>query len=292
MYYSLLLRSRDRYGTGDFWCRLECETGSYQTFLPFRVVGGFGNIWNISWCLDFFTVFSANFIESCFLLAGSISSFRSLHPFSYSLPVIVATAFLWTLESERDCLLVIAPVHTGQFASRWTLPSLFQKSARVVLSTPSCFILLSLQMVFEAFFVMFSIWASHFRSFCNITPRIFKTGFTSRTSVPTWNSGGNACFLEKLKDIMKVFFWLRTKLLLEVSSTKRESSCCKRFSSGFIIICVLSQKLSGKLRFWVSGVSDFLRLIVAAFVTSSKMTVQGTMVRSEVCNSWCFCLES
>ena len=141
--------------------------------------------------------FSANFIESFFLLAGSISSFRSLHPFSYSLPVIVATAFLWTLERERDCLLVIAPVHTGQFASRWTLPSLFQKSARVVLSTPSCFILLSLQMVFEAFFVMFSIWASHFRSFCNITPRIFKTGFTSRTSVPTWNSGGNACFLEK-----------------------------------------------------------------------------------------------
>ena len=25
---------------------------------------------------------------------------------------------------------------------------------------------------------------------------------------------------------------------------------------------------------------------------SSKMTVRGTMVRSEVCNSWCFCLES
>ena len=24
----------------------------------------------------------------------------------------------------------------------------------------------------------------------------------------------------------------------------------------------------------------------------SKMTVRGTMVRSEVCNSWCFCLES
>ena len=23
-----------------------------------------------------------------------------------------------------------------------------------------------------------------------------------------------------------------------------------------------------------------------------KMTVRGTMVRSEVCNSWCFCLES
>ena len=107
MYYSLLLRSRDRYGTGDFWCRLECETGSYQIFVPFRVVGGFGNLWNISWCLDLFTVFSANFIESFFLLAGSISSFRSLHPFSYSLPVIVATAFLWTLERERDCLLVI-----------------------------------------------------------------------------------------------------------------------------------------------------------------------------------------
>ena len=148
MYYSLLLRSQVRNGTGDFWCRLECETGSYQTFLPFRVVGGFGNIWNISWCLDFFTVFSANFIESCFLLAGSISSFRSLHPFSYSLPVIVATAFLWTLERECDCLLVIALVHTGQFASKRTLPSLFQNSARVVLSTPSCYILLSLQIVF------------------------------------------------------------------------------------------------------------------------------------------------
>ena len=26
--------------------------------------------------------------------------------------------------------------------------------------------------------------------------------------------------------------------------------------------------------------------------TSLKMTVRGTMVRSEVCNSWCFCLES
>ena len=26
--------------------------------------------------------------------------------------------------------------------------------------------------------------------------------------------------------------------------------------------------------------------------TISKMTVRGTMVRSEVCNSWCFCLES
>ena len=24
---------------------------------------------------------------------------------------------------------------------------------------------------------------------------------------------------------------------------------------------------------------------------SEKMTVRGTMVRSEVCNSWCFCLE-
>ena len=34
--------------------------------------------------------------------------------------------------------------------------------------------------------------------------------------------------------------------------------CCKRFSSGLIIICVLSQNLS-----------DFLRLIVAAFVASS-----------------------
>ena len=27
-------------------------------------------------------------------------------------------------------------------------------------------------------------------------------------------------------------------------------------------------------------------------IASSKMTVRGTMVRSEVCNSWCFCLES
>ena len=26
--------------------------------------------------------------------------------------------------------------------------------------------------------------------------------------------------------------------------------------------------------------------------TTVKMTVRGTMVRSEVCNSWCFCLES
>ena len=26
--------------------------------------------------------------------------------------------------------------------------------------------------------------------------------------------------------------------------------------------------------------------------TKKKMTVRGTMVRSEVCNSWCFCLES
>ena len=95
------------------------------------------------------------------------------------------------------------------------------------------------------------------------------TDFTSNISLPTWNSGGNACFLEKLKDIMKVFFWFRTKLFLVVSSSKRESSCCKTFSSCLIIICVLSQNLSGKLRFWLSGVSDFLRLIVAAFVASS-----------------------
>ena len=27
-------------------------------------------------------------------------------------------------------------------------------------------------------------------------------------------------------------------------------------------------------------------------LTKLKMTVRGTMVRSEVCNSWCFCLES
>ena len=150
----LSLRSLVKYGTGDFWCRLVCETGSRQTFTPLRVVGGFGNSSNISLCLDFLTVFAANFFARSFLLAGSISSFRSLQPLSYSFPVIVATAFLWTLERQRDCLWVIAPAQTGQFASRWTLPSLFQKSARVVSSTPSCFILRSLQIVLDAFLVM------------------------------------------------------------------------------------------------------------------------------------------
>ena len=29
-----------------------------------------------------------------------------------------------------------------------------------------------------------------------------------------------------------------------------------------------------------------------SIVVTIKMTVRGTMVRSEVCNSWCFCLES
>ena len=48
------------------------------------------------------------------------------------------------------------------------------------------------------------------------------TDFTSNISEPTWNSGGNACFLEKLKDIMNVFFWFRTKLFLVVSSSKWE----------------------------------------------------------------------
>ena len=99
----------------------------------------------MSWFLH---SFFSKFHRKLFSSSGSISSFRSLHPFSYSLPVIVATAFLWTLERECDRLLVIALVHTGQFASKRTLPSLFQNSARVVLSTPSCYILLSLQIVF------------------------------------------------------------------------------------------------------------------------------------------------
>ena len=30
----------------------------------------------------------------------------------------------------------------------------------------------------------------------------------------------------------------------------------------------------------------------SASIKIPKMTVRGTMVRSEVCNSWCFCLES
>ena len=126
----LSLRSLVKYGTGDFWCRLVCETGSRQTFTPLRVVGGFGNSSNISLCLDFLTVFAANFFARSFLLAGSISSFRSLQPLSYSFPVIVATAFLWILERQRDCLCVIAPAQTGQFASRWTLPSLFPEQCQ------------------------------------------------------------------------------------------------------------------------------------------------------------------
>ena len=33
-------------------------------------------------------------------------------------------------------------------------------------------------------------------------------------------------------------------------------------------------------------------LIFVVVIIWSKMTVRGTMVRSEVCNSWCFCLGS
>ena len=38
---------------------------------------------------------------------------------------------------------------------------------------------------------------------------------------------------------------------------------------------------------------QFWKLSVGSETSSKrKMTVRGTMVRSEVCNSWCFCLES
>ena len=99
----LLLRSLVKCGTGELWCLLVREIGSNQTFLPLLVVGGFGSSLNMSLCLDFLVVFSANFVAICFLLVCSISRFNSRQPLAYSLPVIVATAFLCTLEIARDC---------------------------------------------------------------------------------------------------------------------------------------------------------------------------------------------
>ena len=114
----LLLRSLVKCGTGELWCLLVREIGSHQTFLPLLVVGGFGSSLNTSLCLDFLVVFSANFVAICFLLVCSISRFNSKQPLAYSLPVIVATAFLCTLDIARDCLLVTAPIQTGHVASK------------------------------------------------------------------------------------------------------------------------------------------------------------------------------
>ena len=76
----LLLRSLVKCGTGELWCLLVREIGSHQTFLPLLVVGGFGSSLNMSLCLDFLVVFSANFIAICFLLVFSISRFNSKQP--------------------------------------------------------------------------------------------------------------------------------------------------------------------------------------------------------------------
>ena len=65
------------------------------------------------------------------------------------------------------------------------------------------------------------------------------------------------------------FFSFITNLFLVTSEWKRLSSCCNIFSSGFIIIFVLSLFLRGCCRHTGSGVKDCLRLIVATWDASS-----------------------
>ena len=62
--------------------------------------------------------------------------------------------WIYSRVQQKNCLWVIVPAQTGQFASRWTLPSLFQNEAKVGSLTPSCFILRSLQILVDAFLVM------------------------------------------------------------------------------------------------------------------------------------------
>ena len=109
----MLLRSLVKCGTGELWCLLVREMGSHQTFLPLLVVGGFGSSLNMSLCLDFLVVFSANFVAICFLLVCSISRFNYKQPLAYSLPVIVATAFLCNLKLHGIAFWLLLPSKPG-----------------------------------------------------------------------------------------------------------------------------------------------------------------------------------
>ena len=57
------------------------------------------------------------------------------------------------------------------------------------------------------------------------------------------------------------------------------------FYSGGGVICGASMHYD-----WNSFI--YVPILLEAVALLPTMTVRGTMVRSEVCNSWCFCLES
>mgnify|MGYP001348521343 CR=1 FL=1 len=103
--------------------------------------------------------------------------------------------------------------------------------------------------------------------------------------------------LQKLRQVSR----LSLKLYLRLPKTQEDlflrSSEGITFFNWFLDIAQFPAMLVGYtgeilVNYLPHAVSALLHHIRTRESLTEKMTVRGTMVRSEVCNSWCYCLES
>ena len=202
--------------------------GSLHSLLaPPLVSCRFSSFVNKSWCRDLLTVCFANLSARLYLRVARGWSPNLTHEIAGSsfLSENAATALCSVLWSLRDCWAVSPLPQTTDAASRWTLPSAFQKLHIVFSSSPSFFILLKTQIFLDALLTMVSTCSPQRRSFCTITPSIFRDDLTSRCSeFPTENSGGKSWILLGLHIIIRLFFSLMTRLLSFTSFANLSSS--------------------------------------------------------------------
>ena len=195
-------------------------------------------------CLESWSVRAAN-VRQIFILRGpngSKPSWRSWPEWDGShCPAMAAMAILWALSSSRAWPRVRPECQTGHAISRWTLPSDFQKSTRVVWLTPRAFILLNIQVVLLALLTISLTCELQRRSSWTNTPRIRSVFSTFKVSLsPIVNCGGNAHVLDLLNSITKLFLLLTPSLFWVQKASNLSSSYCSRFSLLLSLICVLS----------------------------------------------------
>ena len=159
------LSNQVKYGTADLRYAAVLARGSQYLRLCLAFLSGAsGARLNMSLWRDLVAVLVAKRREILVLLDSSRSKPRAWSCWvmeGSQKPTMAAIATLWDLSRLCFWALLMLECHTGHANSRWTLPSAFQYSTSVCMSTPRAFILLSAQVVLLALPTLWFIWESH-----------------------------------------------------------------------------------------------------------------------------------